>query len=94
MYTANAHKSSPQLTWDSLNGHNQPFINYDAFDARWNSSDPDHQQDVQMLRKLVKRYNNKGVVLNAGAPEQKTGGSADSGMMAQAAKRATNRAFS
>ena len=79
------------MTWDAINQagsqYGAPDIDYDRFAARW-ESDP-------ILKQLVARFDGHGVVVKTDAkePKQMQGEPAKPSMVAQMAKRATDKAI-
>lgn len=77
------------MTWDALNQLGQqygaPDIDYDRFAKRW-------EQDP-IMKKLVRRFDGRGVVVATNKEEPKLPQGQESGMMDRAASAATKRAM-
>ena len=86
---ANNQNSESQMTWDAINQagseYGAPDIDYDRFDARFNS-DP-------ILKQLVDRYDEHGLVVKTDKHEAKPEQGQATGEVSKMAKRATQKAM-
>ena len=88
--SANNSGSEAPMSWRALNQTGaqmgSPTIDYDRFAAQWEAED-----ETGVLHQLVDRFDGHGLVIktNAQQPNKPEQGQGKTGMMAQAAKRAT-----
>jgi hypothetical protein len=53
-----------QLSWLALQNMGIP-VSYRAFAARWDSEEPNDQQDVEILKNLVDKFDANGITIKS-----------------------------